>query len=418
MVLPEDLESFAQTSKHVFLLSKPLLKEHRSLIRLYTRFKSYALPGQERHTSLRDGFSVGLVPTLFRDVLNEPRIGHYIRRVEFDGILGQTILTTPRINSVEVQALYRQQRDLVDAAVAQSLVPQVRDQYQRFKDGRAEFMSGGEDLLIALLLPLLPNLNNLSIYQWAAKGDSYLSNMIQHGARVGTPWLKSLTTVHLCDSSAMWLWKVSLFNWLPSLKTLTALRVSDDPKTKDEYLLPQDSHTTDLMLYETSLSSRSLHWYLESFQNLQEFTVEYVPTWDELDEVVDFTPSLIRSTLMAHAKATLQTLTILGPTNSDPFMGSLQAFEALRDIRTEYYFLFPSDCDPETQPSRVLPASLHRLQLCDHEDRIETEYKAFFRGVQHAKTEACLHLQDVTVKTKGAKYAWRQSWSAGREECL
>lgn len=194
VVLPEDLESFAQTNRRVFLVSKPFLKDHRRLIRLYTTFSSYPPPGQERHTEARDGFSVGPVPNLFRDVLSKPRISHYIRDIKLVApfrVECATIreITTNYKNSAKVRASYKKQFALINAAVAQSDVPEIRDKYRLPH-------YDGEYLLIAILLPLLSNLNSLSV-EWNASQDSYFSDMIRYGALVGFPWLVNLTTVRL-----------------------------------------------------------------------------------------------------------------------------------------------------------------------------------------------------------------------------
>ena len=383
------------------------------MIRLYTTFQN--LSGQNHPIRLQDGFSVGPLPTLFRDVLNEPRIGHYIREVEL-GLLHDMKFHYSK--SGEPTAVYKQQFGLVDAAIARSDVPEVRAKHEKLKAEGYKFNCGGEDLLISLLLPLLPNLNSMSM-EWDAGPDSCLLSTIRHSALVGFPWLANLTTVLLEERRYFARRKVCLsdlrsFSLLPALKSLTAFEICDDPgslDTTDENLHHQDSHTTQLNLASYHGSSRLLHGYLKSFQSLQNFSFQYSPSRDPINDG-DFDPFWIRKALLTCAKTTLRTLKLLGPTASDQFMGSLQAFEALRDIHTEFRFLFPKHSDLETQPSRILPASLHRLRLHDQSDCIGDEYRAFFRGIQHAKHAICLHLEDVVVETKAAKYALRQSWSA------
>lgn len=418
LVLPADLESFAQTSRRVFLLSRPFLQEHRKLIRLYATFDNYPPPGQERHTETRDGFSVGPLPTLFRDVLNEPRIGHYIREVKLGFLLEMNFSVIYSNRFGKGSALQKQQYDLIDAAVAQSDLPEIRAKHEHLKYEGPNLNYGGEDLLIALLLPLLPNLNNFSM-EWHAEPDSYLVYMARYGALAGFPPLANLKTVRLESprdgSRGISLFDLGWFKQLPSLKSLTAFNVGYGPRRldiKEKPLRHQDSHTTELKLLCYHGSSRTLFGYLKSFQSLQNFTFQYHPSRDPINDG-DFCPFWVRKALLTCAKTTLRTLRLQGPTasNSNEFMGSLQAFEALREIHTELRFLFPKHSDLETLPSRVLPASLHSLQL--QSGCIGDEFQAFFRGIQRAKKETCLHLEDVSVKTKAAKYAWRPSWSAG-----
>ena len=104
-----------------------------------------------------------------------------------------------------------------------------------------------------------------------------------------------------------------------------------------------------------------------------------------------------RSVASTRTKTTLRKLNIYGPTGLDTSMGSLQVFEALRVIRTEWELLFPKYNCLETWPSRVLPASLLKLELRDKSDRSLKEYRALFQGLQRAKERTCLHLISVDI---------------------
>lgn len=64
--------------------------------------------------------------------------------------------------SDEERALYNQQRNLVNAAVAQSGVPAIQSFYDLHITGNPTSRNSHEELLVALLLPLLPNLNSLN----------------------------------------------------------------------------------------------------------------------------------------------------------------------------------------------------------------------------------------------------------------
>ena len=392
-VLPEDLENFAQTSKHVLLLSKPFLETHRQLIRRYTIFNTYLPRGRNRDTRTQDEFSVLPIPILFKHILNERRIGHYIREIEFNDVLFKRFIYTCIKSLEEAQELYQQHYcDLIDSAVAQSKVPEVRDRHEHFKKNSPRYRYGGEDLLIALILPLLPNLNSLSMY-WTGD-DSFCYKIFPHGisllSNVKTLNMKScngnLSTDHL-----------RLFSSLPSLKSLTVHGRVSDGCNHIEY--PLDSHITELVLLRCHFLAQRLVLYLDSFRNLQKFTYDRARSSRQINEEDHFDPVLIRSSIVAHAKATLQTLTILGPPRRSSFIGSLQVFGALREIRTEWPFLFPTESDLETWPSLVLPASLHTLQLRDQVFPAQDsgQYTAFIRGIQRAKETKCLHLEVVEV---------------------
>ena len=74
----------------------------------------------------QDGLSVGLVPTLLKDIFDKPRIDQYIREINIHTLIEMSFNSIRSKTSGEVRALYKRQRDLVDAAVAQSDVPEVR----------------------------------------------------------------------------------------------------------------------------------------------------------------------------------------------------------------------------------------------------------------------------------------------------
>lgn len=399
MVLPEDLENFVQMSKHVFLIARPVLESHRQLIRLHTRFFSSHLPPEQGlHTEERDGFSVGRVPALFKAIINDRRIGHYIREVILDRLL-RLRSKMLRNYSDEERALYNQQRNLVNTAVAQSGVPAIQSFYDLHITGNPTSRNSREELLVALILPLLPNLNSL-ILVWNP-GMRYLPRMIRHCALDGNPWLANLKTVHLRECYGVKgarLRDLSLFNSLPALKSLTAAGIHEGGEN-DEFLPAEDSHTNELKLLRIQVPTLPLYWYLESFHNLQTFTFEYAHRVHSVVDQKQFDPCWIRAALLARAKTTLEILTILGPTRPDPFMGSLQAFGALWEIHTQWVFLFPKQSCHLTWPSRVLPASLRRLKLNNVINRTPMYYMSFFRGLQRARESTCPHLELVTIVT-------------------
>lgn len=70
-VMPEDLENFAQTSKHIQSVSASAVRNHRRLIRKYKQVSGRA--------------TVTAVERLLKSVLANPRIGHYVKKVEICG---------------------------------------------------------------------------------------------------------------------------------------------------------------------------------------------------------------------------------------------------------------------------------------------------------------------------------------------
>ena len=390
MVLPEDLENFAQTSKRVFLLAETFLEHHRQLIRLHsTTFKG----NQPRRD---DTFWSAPIPSLLMTIRNEPRIAHYIRDVKLENS------GTIRRNGFYYndRELCAKQRDLVNALIAQSTVPNIQ-----FLDRPKEFLCFNsnefyEEFLVALFLLLLPNLNNLSLPWHPA--HNYFRNMIQQSALEGNNWLANLTTVRVKGGfvpKAPGIRDLSLFSSLPALKSLTALNAFDNSTNIDNFLPSSDSHTKNLELNNSYFSRLTVYWYLQSFQSLQTFTLA---SDDYQDNCIrsQFDPKMIRAALVVHARTTLQSLTITtnGPLDLHTFMGSLQPFEALEKVRTQWTALFPKDSCLETWPSRILPASIRKLQLDDNADYNGSEsYRALCQGLQRAKMTTCLHFDLVEI---------------------
>ena len=391
LVLPEDLENFAQTSKRVFLLAKPFLEHHRQLIRLHSTFESKQV---WRH---RSGSTPPILSLLIR-LRDEPHIGQYIRDVNLkhSGPIQSNMMNMD-------WDFYREQHDLVNAVVAQSNVPSIQSFYEPKERLCLKSKESYEEFLIALFLLLLPNLSKLTL-PWNPARD-YLGDMIGQSALEENSWLANLTKVRVQGDfvpKALGIRDLSLFSSLPALKSLMASNARDHGVNIDHYLPTPDSHTKKLELHSSYFARLPLYWYLQSFQSLQKFSLAF---YDYNDPLIkrQFDPKIVRAALVAHTKTTLQSLTIKASPNPDAFMGSLQQFEALREVRTQWTILFPKGSCLETWPSRVLPASIRKLQLDDNSgyDNMK-EYRALCQGFQCAKEKTCLHLDLVEIR----KY-WR-----------
>ena len=390
MVLPEDLENFAQTSKRVFLLAPPFLEQHRQLIRLYsTTFESDQLRRD-------DAFWSAPIPSLLVKIRNEPRIGHYVREVQFEysGPIRRNYLYRGD------REAYGKQRDLVDAVIAQSNVPNLQSLYDLNERFCFKSYESYEEFLVAFFLLLLPNLSRLSLPWNPYRG--YLADMIRQSALEGNCWLANLTTVRVRGGFVhknLGIRDLSLFSSLPALKSLMASNALDHGLNVDDFLAPPDSHTKKLELYSSFFTRITIYWYIQSFQSLETFTLSFHDYYDSRIKK-QFDPSMVRAALLAHAKTTLQSLTITATGRSSPHtvMGSLQQFEALQKVRTQWTILFPKDSCLETWPSRNLPASIRELQLDDNSGDGDGEvYSALCEGLQCAKEKTCLHLDLVEI---------------------
>ena len=399
-VLPQDLENFAQTSKRVCLLAQPFLEHHRQLIRLYsTKFKSNQLRRD-------DAFWFAPIPSLLVKIRNEPCIGHYVREVklEYSGPIQRNYLYHDAIQRNYLyhddREVYGKQHNLVDAVIAQSNVPNLQSLYDLNERTCFKPYESYEEFLVAFFLLLLPNLNRLSLPWISYRG--YFADMIRQSALEGNCWFANLTTVCVKEGfghKELGIRDLSLFSSLPALKSLMAKYAIDHGLSVDDFLPPRDSHTEKLELYNSFFTRITIYWYIESFQSLQTFTLKFQDYYDPRIKR-QFDPSMVRAALVAHAKTTLQSLTITtkGPRSPHTFMGSLQQFEALQKVRTQWTILFPRDSCLETWPSQNLPASIRELQLDDNSGSGDGEvYSALCQGLQCAKEKTCLHLDLVEI---------------------
>lgn len=173
-VMPEDLENLAQVSKHIRSVSGSALEDHHRLIRKYTLFSGVA--------------AAGTVEPLLRDVLANLRIGHYVKRIELCEVLGEDSEDEGE-DEQENEMEDENMEDGVDHSGEELSLDQIHaavDENKLFSPRylrriHARIDEGRKDILIALLLPLLPNLTVLSI-----AGKAYLAELYRMIERVPT----------------------------------------------------------------------------------------------------------------------------------------------------------------------------------------------------------------------------------------
>lgn len=358
LVQPEDLENFAQISRHVYSLAAPCLIEHRALIRRY-------------HT-LRNDTDPRCITDVLSEVLTNPRLGSYIRIVE----LG--LLSNPK-------AVYTQEEleNFTTAAhdseylknPSQEVVLDERNYWCR------RIQDGNNDILLAILLPLLPNLSALSAENHNGPIEWY-DRAIEQAALATKPVLRKLAHVRLGNPGTYGfnLAEIQRLSSLPSVRVMTAIRASG-PRSLYEISPETNSDVTHLKLWESLVDSKVLYEFLRGFAKLQSFT--YSHAYSHGTRLDAF---LIRSSLLAHCKGTLRNLTLLSPCCSFmSSMGSLKGFETLTDLYTEWSFLIPTEEGYSPQLNEQLPASLVRLKIHDCFGRGKYEYDQVIWSVQYAK---------------------------------
>ena len=141
-ILPEDLENFAQSCQRFRSLADSALQKHRLLIR-------------QHHTTKIEGGR--RISKILKEVLVNPEIGRYIRDLSLNYILSSTSNHKFLHHKYSAEDL-----DLLVAASIESefLSPRGQTPVACYRDFIEQ---GNEDILLAILLPLLPNLRSLRI---------------------------------------------------------------------------------------------------------------------------------------------------------------------------------------------------------------------------------------------------------------
>lgn len=103
------------SSKNVFLVAQPFLKEHRRLIQQYQRIKSHGPLDDSR-----DGFVHRPIPTFLTNVLLDPRIGHNIKTGDIGPLVDYHHISVPQEDTEESRGLAMERMDLLDNAAAQN----------------------------------------------------------------------------------------------------------------------------------------------------------------------------------------------------------------------------------------------------------------------------------------------------------
>ena len=377
LVQPADLESFAQISRNVFSLASPFLNEHRVLIREY-------------HT-LRNNTDPRSITNFLSTVIANPRIGSYVKKVELGPLSNSQIVYT----NEELEML-------TTAALGSECLK--RPSEEEILDERdfwyKKIQHGNDDILLAILLPLLPNLVVLSARVTAGRLKWY-NAAIEQAAFATKPTLCKLTEIRLnaCGVQGSSLVEIQKFSALPSVRVLTAPNAYGidclhkiSPNT--------NSNVTHLKLWDSWVDTKALYEFLRGFAKLQSFTYSYCFASGAPHDAF-----LIRASLLAHCKATLQSLTLLDPSNRHTsFMGSLRGFETLREVYTEWSFLVAAGYGQKIQLNEHLPASLVRLKIHDSTGREKYDYEKVIKSAQYAKEHGLQKLKWLIFG--GFQVAW------------
>lgn len=397
LAMPEDLENFAQISKRVQAVARPLLQTHRALIRKYHSF---------------DNDFFGRHPgTLFEDILATPRIAHYFREAR-----------------VSLLGFWHDRKEYTEQEV-ERLCELTADSNYFLPDMDTTAVGSWQndikkhrlDAAVPLLLLLLPNLETLELHSYRSS-MSWIRGVLGNVFKAANPYLTKLARVCITSYQP----GVPLELYLERRRRCAALLSVKEfsapvPTCKSEYwgidrlflhaaeerLELRDSvhqlgskESYDFLLDRADpFKHENLFRTLEDFPGLEAFSysASSSDSFSALDGMLN--AWLIKGISLATVKTTLRTLKILGRTNYSSPIRSLRDFEVLTELHVNWPLLILKDCDLQA----VLPASLRDLQLNDPIIHHKDIYKRLITNALSDILLGVLHLKHITLKTPGCK---------------
>ena len=346
---PEDVESFALVSKHVYAIGRPFVEEHNKLKREFAFIE------------IDPEMDVIAPASLLKEVLYRPRVALYVThlsvgqfRCQWDNP-GNDGDERPKNAHVpypdDVMALF------IETIQQSSFVP--RTESSRWI---TSVEAGHEDPIFALLLMLLPNLVMVTVKDDGQNAHNSQETILRIAEAEKTLFLTHLVTVHtVCrfyEGRSLFSW-LRMFAALPSVQSIhfDGMSVAEvhDAIDDEHYFVSESYSIRELTFTNSSIHPRFLAQLLDSIEGLKVFS--YVDLHVRFRE---FNPFWIRTALLANAKHSLEYLKIRSA-EFDQVIGTLRGFTALTDLETNSQLL----CDRFDIHIFVyrLPSSIEKIHL-------------------------------------------------------
>lgn len=393
-VTPDDLESFAMTTRSIYQLSTLACKEHNKLKKKYSVFYDLSSGGSMSFTELLEV------------VLKNRKIGYYVKKFVatewYQGCNEWTQRPPPS---------------------AQAHMARVRAAtLEKFPEMAAgplfDINYGDEDPIIALLFSYLTNLQEVS---WSPRGEphtSWIDYSLGHFATLKGPEapLGKLRTVYIDHQDVLdtGLDMVAKFASLPAVQQICASNLFHADSSVKAILGHEvhDSNTIHLSFIKSSIHSKCWDNFLQGFRALRSFK------WDRPSQDVDvelspgdfFEPFWARTALLMHAKDSLENLTILTYSSEWRWLGDLRGFRQLRSVHTELGLLMRlgniaslhrrMDISMNHHSvSDVLPETVRSLSLQITKETEQEQYLPRLLYVWSSKKERMAGLKEIMIVT-------------------
>lgn len=357
---PQDVESFALVSKHIYATGAPFVDEHNKLKR------EYSAPC----TNVRSSAPA----LLLKKILLWPRAASYVTHLSIGDYQPRWDLLDEFFDDDDHDddLLSHQAFDLdddmelfIEVVHRASSVPRKEVEYWI---SRAE--DEDVDPTLALLLLLFPNLCTMTLLIESDFSYHLPETFGRMSEAENNPFLTRLTTVYLNlilptdDHTMDWEW-LSMSASLPSVQSIHVQRIVPteiDDLLKCKQCFAPGSHTVkELALVESSIFPKSMFQLFDSIKGLKKFSYSKP---DERTEPCG--PFWIRAALVEYAKYSLESLKITvewtewtGEAKPKP-LGSFRDCTNLREIETNVYLMEGNfSCIPDLFPVSIEKIHLH-----------------------------------------------------------
>ena len=228
--------------------------------------------------------------------------------------------------------------------------------------------------------------------------ESWVSRVLSNAPRAANPFLTKLERVCLSHAynsvfrHGAHLNHIRSYAALPSVKEISAPYAACFWSYKESHLAPLVSEVINLELLNVrEYDIENLCSFLKGSSKLEAFklSADGRSDFDDVESPPMIKASLIKDTLLATAKTTLRTLTILTFHEQYDSIGSLRDFEVLTELHNNWSLLVRRAYILQT----VLPASLHHLKLEDEMDDGSDDYSNFVQEALCANRSGILHLE-------------------------
>lgn len=368
LVLPEDLENFAQCCTAVHLQANrkegnnghSLLQKHRILIKKYSVL-----------TDLND------VGPFLGAIAADQRIARYVLKIDFGPSQNRAIMNH------RGKTYIFENKEVYDLLISAAKMIQMDDLFADYlPKGPKGFKSqqqikrtirsvcANTDLAIALLLPLLPNLSALSLQrQWTNSPYNWTKHWITNIANSSVPILTKLKEVNVYSTvRGCALPQAVCLTALPSLQRLAIWKLESPyfpsaPQLRSQRQSYPHNTVSNLKLWNSGMDTSMLYDYLESFDNLKSFDFLGQTHVAEI-----FDPMPLFAILLSHSKSTLTKLSLRSYWGNATAKPAFKQLEVLKELYVDWQMLLPQPYVVGENWEAFLPQSLEALTILDHYD--------------------------------------------------